>query len=106
MSKSLSASVTGAMAVSEFSSLSVSSEGERSSREAVALEAAKQPTLSGVAELSTGALTAVISLGGELHYAREGDVIAGRYRVDAIAVDGADVFDLVLGTISRLKLHA
>jgi hypothetical protein len=107
-------SVTRAMAVSEFSSPSVSSEPRRadlsdpgSSREAVAFpEAANQPRLSGIAEISAGSLTAVINFAGELHYARKGDVIAGRYRIDAIAFDGADVFDLVLGTISRLKLQA
>lgn len=99
--------LAGATAASEFSSPSLSSEGERSPREAVALPiVANQPTLSGVAEISAGALTAVINLGGELHYARKGDVIASRYRVDAITLDGVDVFDLVLGTISRLKLQA
>lgn len=100
--------VDRAAAVSKLSSPSVYvSEGETSLREADALPvAAKQPTLSGIAELTAGSLTAVISFGGELHYVRKGDVIAGRYRVDAIAMDGADVFDLTLGTISRLKLQA
>jgi hypothetical protein len=71
-------------------------------------EAAKPllPTLSGVAELTAGTFTAVVSFGGELHYVRKGDVIAGRYRVDSVALDGADIFDLTLGTISRLKLQA
>lgn len=82
-------------------------EREGSVREADALpEVAKQPTLSGIAEISAGMMTAVVSFAGELHYARTGDVIAGRYRVDAIAIDGVDVFDLVLGTISKLKLQA
>jgi hypothetical protein len=66
----------------------------------------RQPTLSGVAEMTPGLFTAVISFGGELHFMRKGDVVAGRYRIDAIALDGVDIFDLVLGTISRLKLQA
>jgi hypothetical protein len=54
----------------------------------------------------TGSLTAVISFGGALHYVRHGDLIAGRYRIDAVAMDGVDVFDLVAGTILRLGLHS
>ena len=57
-------------------------------------------------ETMSGARSDRPELKAALDFARKGDVIAGRYRVDAIAVDGADVFDLVLGTISRLKLHA
>jgi hypothetical protein len=63
------------------------------------------PSLRGVAEM-TGMLTAVISFGGELHYVRHGDLIAGRYRIDAVAMDGVDVFDLAAGTILRLRLHS
>ena len=56
--------------------------------------------------MTAGMLTAVISFSGELHYVRLGDLIAGRYRIDAVAMDGVDVFDLAAGTILRLRLHS
>ena len=61
--------------------------------------------LAGVAELGARGIVAVISYAGELHYVSRGDVIAKRYRVDAIAIDGVDVFDVLLGTNSRLILQ-
>ena len=63
------------------------------------------PILSGVAE-TAGVLTAVVSFRDELHFVKPGDVIAARYRVDAVSVSGVDVFDLVAGTILRLALQA
>jgi hypothetical protein len=63
------------------------------------------PALAGIAELGARGVVAVISYAGQLHYATRGDVIAGRYRVDAIGADGVDVFDLMLGTNSRLLLR-
>jgi hypothetical protein len=65
-----------------------------------------QPALRGVAEITAGTLTAVISFNGDLHYVRHGDVMAGRYRIDGVAMDGVDVFDLAAGTILRLRLHS
>lgn len=62
-------------------------------------------SLAGVAERGARGIVAVISYAGNLHYVSRGDVIAGRYRVDAIAADGVDVFDLMLGTNSRLMLQ-
>jgi hypothetical protein len=62
-------------------------------------------SLTGVAERGARGVVAVISYAGDLHYVSRGDVIAGRYRVDVIAADGVDVFDLMLGTNSRLTLH-
>jgi len=47
----------------------------------------------------------VISFHDELHFVKNGDVIAGRYRVDRVSADGVDVFDLTLGTILRLSLQ-
>lgn len=61
--------------------------------------------LAGLAELGARGVVAVISYAGALHYVSRGDVIANRYRVDAIATDGVDVFDLLLGTNSRLVLQ-
>lgn len=66
---------------------------------------ADTPALAAVAEIAGGATTAVISFGGELHYASRGAVIADRYRIDAISRDGVDIFDLSLGTHSRLTLR-
>lgn len=63
------------------------------------------PVLAGVAELGTRGVVAVISYTGDLHYVSRGDVIGGRYRVDAIDADGVNVFDLMLGTNSRLLLQ-
>lgn len=63
------------------------------------------PALAGIAELATRGVVAVISYAGDLHYVSRGDVIAGRYRVDAIAAHGVEVFDLLLGTNSRLILQ-
>jgi hypothetical protein len=65
---------------------------------------APAPSLSGVADTG-GALTAVISFLGDLHFVRKGDVIAERYRVDAVRLDGVDIFDLALGTVLRLSLQ-
>lgn len=61
------------------------------------------PVLSAIAEVA-GAHTAVISFDETLHYVKLGDVIAGRFRVDAVRVDGVDIFDLTRGTILRLTL--
>jgi hypothetical protein len=69
---------------------------------APAAEAAA-PALSAIAEVA-GAHTAVISFDETLHYVKLGDVIAGRYRIDAVRVDGVDIFDLTRGTILRLTL--
>jgi hypothetical protein len=52
-----------------------------------------------------GAATAVISFRETLHYVKQGDVIAGRYRVDAVGTHGVELFDLTTGTISRLSLQ-
>lgn len=72
---------------------------------AMALPAVPVLALAGVAELGARGVVAVISYAGELHYVSRGDVIAKRYRVDAIAIDGVDVFDVLLGTNSRLVLQ-
>ncbi|HEX6323805.1 MAG TPA: hypothetical protein VFZ36_08775 [Vicinamibacterales bacterium] len=61
------------------------------------------PSLAGIADLGGGALTAVVSLRDVLHYVKKGDVIDGRYRVDAVGFDSVDVFDLTLGTVLRLS---
>lgn len=66
-------------------------------------EAPPQPSLAGIADLGAGGLTAVVSLRDVLHYVKKGDVIDGRYRVDAVGFDSVDVFDLTLGTILRLS---
>jgi len=66
---------------------------------------APAPSLSGIADTRAGVLTAVISFRGELHYVKKDDVIAARYRVDAISVDGVELFDVSLGTILRLSLQ-
>ena len=63
------------------------------------------PRLSGLADLHGGALTAVISWLDELHYVKKGDVMGARYRVDAVSLDGVELFDLTLGTILRLSLQ-
>jgi len=63
------------------------------------------PALSAVADTGGGTLTAVISFHDELHFVKKGDVIAGRYRVDGVSLDGVDVSDLTLGTILRLSLQ-
>jgi type IV pilus biogenesis protein PilP len=62
------------------------------------------PSLAALATVS-GALTAVISFDGTLHYVKTGDLIAGRYRVDSVTADAVDVFDLAVGTILRLTLR-
>ena len=62
------------------------------------------PSLSAIAQAG-GSLTAVISFRDTLHYVRKGDVIAGRYRVDAVGTHGVELFDLAAGTISRLSLQ-
>ena len=62
-------------------------------------------TLAGIAEFGARGAVAVISYAGDLHYVERGGVIAGRYRVDAIADDAVDVRDLMLGTNSRLILR-
>lgn len=63
------------------------------------------PQLSGVVEMAR-TLTAVISFRDELHYVKKGDVVAGRYRVDSVSVDGVNIFDLLVGTILRLSLQS
>jgi hypothetical protein len=65
--------------------------------------------LIGVAENQTPkgpARTAIISaLSGELFLVKEGEVIATRYRVNAIGADAVELSDLVLGTVRRLALR-
>lgn len=63
------------------------------------------PQLSGVVDMAR-TLTAVISFRDELHYVKKGDVIAGRYRVESVSIDGVNIFDLVVGTILRLSLQS
>jgi hypothetical protein len=63
------------------------------------------PSLSALVELTNGAVTAVISLQGELHYAAEGGIIANRYRIDDIRTRAVDVVDLVTGTVLHLTLQ-
>lgn len=63
------------------------------------------PSLSALVELTAGAVTAVISFQGELHYAVEGGIIASRYRVDVIRARGVDVVDLSTGTVLHLTLQ-
>ena len=73
--------------------------------ESAEVEIAERPTLAAVAEVAGGGTTAVISFGGELHYAARGALIADRYRVDAIFEGGVDIFDLSLGMNLRLTLR-
>jgi hypothetical protein len=63
------------------------------------------PALSAIAT-HHGALTAVVSFKETLYYVKKGDLVAGRYRVDAVGVDAVEVFDLTLGTILRLTLQS
>ena len=63
------------------------------------------PNLSAIATVS-GVLTAVVSFNETLHYVKPGDVIAGRYRVDSVATDAVEIFDLTVGTILRLTLRS
>lgn len=62
------------------------------------------PRLSGIVETG-GTLTAAVAFLDELHFVKKGDVIAGRFRVDGVAADSVDIFDLTLGTNLRLSLH-
>ena len=71
----------------------------------IELRTSNLPRLSGVAAQS-GVLTAVVSLGDSLHFVKQGDVIAGRYRVDSVSADAVEVFDLTLGTNLRLTLQS
>src|SRR5688500_14649820 len=61
------------------------------------------PSLAGIAHVA-GMVTAVVSFGGTLHYVKKGDVIAGRFRVDAVRDQEAELFDLTAGMILRLTL--
>jgi hypothetical protein len=64
--------------------------------------------LIGVAESNTpkgAARTAIISaLSGELFLVKEGETIAGRYRVGAVGTDAVELNDLMQGTVRRLAL--
>lgn len=61
------------------------------------------PSLAGIAHVA-GMVTAVVSFGDTLHYVKKGDVIAGRFRVDAVSDQEAELFDLTAGMILRLTL--
>lgn len=61
------------------------------------------PSLAGIAHVA-GMVTAVVSFGNALHYVKKGDVIAGRFRVDAVSDQEAELFDLRAGMILRLTL--
>lgn len=65
-------------------------------------------TLAGIAASGEGAAvvrTAVVSGAGELWLAREGTVIAGRYRVERIGDDEVELRDTVLNTRQVLRLQ-
>jgi hypothetical protein len=65
--------------------------------------------LIGVAETESakGPLrTAIISaLGGELFLVKEGETIAGRYRVGTVTADAVELHDVLLGGVRRLALR-
>lgn len=61
------------------------------------------PSLAAIAHVA-GMVTAVVSFGDTLHYVKKGDVIAGRFRVDAVSDQEAELFDLTAGMILRLTL--
>jgi hypothetical protein len=62
-------------------------------------------TLAGIAE-DSGAdgpdRTAFISGGGQLFMVKEGDIVAGRYRVARIASDAVELNDAAAGIVRRL----
>jgi hypothetical protein len=65
-------------------------------------------TLLGLAETNEGGRvvrTAVISTGGELWMVKEGDTVAGRYRVAAVAADRVDLKDVQSGTLRSYHLR-
>ena len=72
---------------------------------AVTPVAAPLLALAGIATVRGRGEVAVVSIDGALHYAARGEVIANRYRVDEIVDRAVDVFDLMLGTKSRLILQ-
>ena len=50
--------------------------------------------------------TAIISaLSGELFLVKEGETIAARYRVGAVAADAVELNDLLTGAVRRLALR-
>ena len=51
-------------------------------------------------------MVAVVSFDDSLHYVKQGDIVAGRYRVDSVSADSVEVFDLTLGTILKLALQS
>ncbi|MDQ3069769.1 MAG: hypothetical protein M3R55_08585 [Acidobacteriota bacterium] len=65
---------------------------------------AAAPSLAGLAEITAGAVTAVISFREELHYVTKGQLVAGRFRVDVIGADSVDLFDIETSTVVRLSL--
>lgn len=75
-----------------------------------ALEPAPAPTVTliGVATSGEGdgvVRTAVVSGAGQLWLAREGAVVAGRYRVDRVGTDEVELRDTVLNTRHTLRLR-
>jgi hypothetical protein len=65
-------------------------------------------TLLGLAEKTdSGHLvrTAVISTGGELWIVKEGDTVAGRFRVGAVSLDRVDLRDVQTGTSRVYRLR-
>lgn len=74
------------------------------------LEPAPAPTVTliGVATSGEGdavVRTAVVSGTGQLWLAREGAVVAGRYRVERVGADEVDLRDTVLNTRHTLRLR-
>ena len=65
-------------------------------------------TLLGLAEKTEGGRlvrTAVISAGGELWMVKEGDTVAGRFRVGAVTADHVDLTDVQAGTSRSYRLR-
>ncbi len=74
------------------------------------LDPAPAPSVAliGVATVGAGdgaVRTAVMSGAGELWLAREGTVVAGRYRIERVGADEVDLRDTVLNTRHTLRLR-
>ena len=60
--------------------------------------------LLGIATLADGARVAMLRVGADLVLAREGEVVAGRYRVNSVAENAVDLTDAVGDQPVRLDL--
>ncbi len=65
-------------------------------------------TLLGMAEKADNGRvvrTAVLNVGGGLWMVKEGETVAGRYRVTAVGIDRVDLHDVQTGAIRTLLLR-